>query len=473
MKKLSKENFKRLREAIEVAYPRRGMLLIFVREELDENLDAIVSPGSSLRDAIAELLVWAESRGRLRDVLIALQKDSGHPDVVVLCQELMQPVHPQPIVTSQGLAGGAPVSRRNVLEGALKWSGWGAAGLVVAVLGNEWGRETEAEPPAVREILTPEPTPISTPEPTPEPTPTPTPTPEPTPTPTPEPTPTPKLESRSNLQRFSDETVTVDASGNIVDRKTITAEYFTETAANVALHMVAIQGNRFLRGSPENEAGRFDREGPRLEVLVPDFFIGRYAVTQAQWRSVAQLRRIDRDLDADPSRFKGALRPVEQVTWDDTREFCARLSRESGKVYRLPSETEWEYVCRAETTTPFAFGETLATEIANYRAEYTYANGSKGKYRGQTVEVGNFLPNAWGVYDMHGNVWEWCEDAWRDNYSNKSIDSSAHFNNSTQKRVARGGSWDNYPWDCRSAMRSYFPRNNYGYYLGFRICCVL
>jgi formylglycine-generating enzyme required for sulfatase activity len=434
MKKLSKENFKRLREAIEVAYPRRGMLLIFVREELGENLEAIVSPGSSLRDAVAELLVWAESRGRLRDVLIALQKDVGHPDVVLLCQQLIQPVRsrastPRPSATPQGSAGGAPVSRRNVLEGALKWSGWGAAGLVVAVLANEWGRKTEAESPTAREISTP-------------------------------------------LQRFSDETVTVDASGNIVDRKTITAQYFTEMAANVGLDMVAIRGGRFLRGSLENEEGRNDNESPQQEVSVPGFFMGRYAVTQAQWKAVAQLPKVDRDLEADPSNFKGDRCPVEQVSWDDAQEFCARLSQVSGKLYRLPSEAEWEYACRAGTTTPFAFGETITTEIANYDGNSTYANAPTGGYREQTVDVGSFPPNAWGLYDMHGNVWEWCEDAGYDSYRGAPVDGSARVDNSTENKLLRGGSWYGIPRFCRSAFRDYGSRDFCLSNFGFRVLCV-
>ena len=139
----------------------------------------------------------------------------------------------------------------------------------------------------------------------------------------------------------------------------------------------------------------------------PDFWMGRYAVTQAQWRAVAQLPKVDRDLNADPSYFKGDRRPVERVSWDDAQEFCARLSQAMGATYRLPSEAEWEYVCRAGTTTPFALGATLTTDFANFDGDNSpYANAPKGEDRNETIVVGNFPPNAWGLYDMHGNVWE-------------------------------------------------------------------
>ena len=147
-----------------------------------------------------------------------------------------------------------------------------------------------------------------------------------------------------------------------------------------------------------------------------EFFLGQTPITQAQWQEVAGWERVERDLKADPSRFKGPNRPVEQVSWHEAVEFCRRLSQRSGKRYGLPSEAQWEYACRAGTTTPFHFGETLTAELANYDANFTYADGPKGSIGEQTTDVGSFPANAWGLQDMHGNVWEWCEDHWHENY---------------------------------------------------------
>jgi formylglycine-generating enzyme required for sulfatase activity len=155
--------------------------------------------------------------------------------------------------------------------------------------------------------------------------------------------------------------------------------------------MVLIPGGSFLMGSPEAEPDRSDNEGPQHKVTVPPFFMGRYPITQAQWRAVAALPQIKREPRPDPSRFKGDNRPVEQVNWYDAVEFCARLSAHTGRAYRLPTEAEWEYACRAGTTTPFAVGETITTEVANYDGNYTYNNGPKGEDRRETTN-----PNVMG-----------------------------------------------------------------------------
>jgi formylglycine-generating enzyme required for sulfatase activity len=184
--------------------------------------------------------------------------------------------------------------------------------------------------------------------------------------------------------------------------------------------------------------------------------MGKYAVTQAQWKAVALLPKVSRDLNPDPSGFKGANRPVENVLWEDAMEFCARLSKKTGRDYRLPSEAEWEYACRAGTTTPFHFGETITPDLANYDGNYTYASGPKGKYRQETTNVGSFPPNAFGLYDMHGNVWEWCADPWHPNYSDAPSDGSvwnSGKNEDRRYRMQRGGSWFYVPGICRAAYR--------------------
>jgi formylglycine-generating enzyme required for sulfatase activity len=275
-------------------------------------------------------------------------------------------------------------------------------------------------------------------------------------------------------QTFTFETVTPDNQGKIVNREKKQTNYLCENlGANIDLEMVYIPGGTFLMGSPDSEGG--DSEKPQHRVTVPPFYLGKYPITQAQWRFIASQPKIDLDLSPDPSNFKGDNRPVECVNWYQAVEFCKRLSKLTGKEYHLPSESQWEYACRAGTTTPFAFGATLSTEVANYNGNYTYANGKKGAYREETTPVGQFPPNAFGLYDMHGNVWEWCEDDWHDNYNGAPGDGSAWIidndNRSQFSKRLRGGSWSNYPIYCRSANRL---KNSPGIGIsyGFRVACV-
>ncbi|MEH2450126.1 formylglycine-generating enzyme family protein [Nostoc sp.] len=190
-------------------------------------------------------------------------------------------------------------------------------------------------------------------------------------------------------------------------------------------------------------------------------------MTQEQYQQI---------MGSNPSNFKGAKRPIEQVSWNDAVEFCKKLSQKIGRKYRLPSEAEWEYACRAGTTTPFHFGETITTELANYDGNYTYASAPKGKSRQETTEVGSFSPNAFGLYDMHGNVWEWCQDTWHDTYKGAPSDGSAWIDTDSPNRVLRGGSWFNFPSYCRSASRgnSYWAgRDGIVDIIGFRVVCAV
>ncbi|MCE2717543.1 MAG: SUMF1/EgtB/PvdO family nonheme iron enzyme [Dolichospermum sp.] len=228
----------------------------------------------------------------------------------------------------------------------------------------------------------------------------------------------------------------------------------------VVLEMVAIPGGKFLMGSPEGQGD--DSEKPQHQVTVPPFFMGKYPVTQAQWERVADLPKVKIDLRSKPSHFQGANLPVENVSWHDAQEFCARLSKATGKLYRLPSEAEWEYACRANTTTPYYFGDTITTDLVNHNGKY-----------GKTTDVGKFYPNAFGLYDMHGNVWEWCEDGWHKNYINAPIwpNDSIAWISSNNKQILRGGSWIDLRGLCRSACRN----GNNAYYrcydYGFRVAC--
>ena len=175
----------------------------------------------------------------------------------------------------------------------------------------------------------------------------------------------------------------------------------------------------------------------------------------------------------EADRFVAPDKPVVGVSWQDAVAFCDRLAERTGRPYRLPSEAEWEYACRAGTTTPFYFGKTLADELANYNASETYADGPEGEYRKELTSVNYFgLANAFGLSDMHGNVLEWCQDHWHDNYEGAPKDGSAWLSSDEREnRVLRGGSWDDFPWFCRSAYRLNNPPGNRTYNLGFRVCC--
>ena len=260
----------------------------------------------------------------------------------------------------------------------------------------------------------------------------------------------------------------------LINRSLGTAKRFIENLENqVQLEMVQIPAGTFKMGAPENEEASRDSERPQHEVTVPTFFMGKYQVTQAQWKFVASLEKVNRKLKPDPSDFKGDNRPVERVSWSDSVEFCDRLSEYTKRNYRLPSEAEWEYACRAGTTTPFHFGETITSDLANYNAEYTYGAGTKGTYRKETTEVGSFgVANTLGLYDMHGNVWEWCEDIWHSNYQGAPTDGSAwvegKYENNNRYRLLRGGSWYNYPEICRSASRG---DDSISLNVGLRVVC--
>ncbi|OBQ29724.1 MAG: Sulphatase-modifying factor protein [Aphanizomenon flos-aquae MDT14a] len=262
------------------------------------------------------------------------------------------------------------------------------------------------------------------------------------------------------------EVVTVNNFGEIIQRQPRIAKYFIEDLGNgVKLEMAVIPGGSFMMGSPENEAGSSDNESPQHQVTVPSFFMGKYPVTQAQYQAI---------MGTNPSLFKGSNRPVECVSWDNAVAFCEKLSQITGKTYRLPSEAEWEYACRAGTTTPFHFGETITTDLANYNGNYTYGQEPKGVYRRETTEVGSFgVANNFGLYDMHGNVWEWCQDNWHSNYEGAPIDGSAWLGieKNTNTRLLRGGSWSFNPANCRSASRNHSTLDYDYYYFGFRVVC--
>jgi formylglycine-generating enzyme required for sulfatase activity len=262
------------------------------------------------------------------------------------------------------------------------------------------------------------------------------------------------------MESFAFETVTVNEQGAVIQTQTHQTQRFVESLPNgVTLPLVAIPAGRFMMGSRTGEG--YEDERPQHSVSVPTFFIGQYPITQAQWEAIMSW--------SPPYRCEGANRPVDRVNWHNAMEFCKRLSKLTGRAYRLPSEAEWEYACRAGTVTPFYFGPTITTDIANYVGIHTYREEPEGSYRHVTTDVGSFPPNTFGLYDMHGNVWEWCADAWHKDYTGAPTDGSVWESNPVSYRVMRGGCWHDPPNICRSAARLKYNSNDGEDYFGFRV----
>ena len=250
------------------------------------------------------------------------------------------------------------------------------------------------------------------------------------------------IAQRSNNEEFEFEVVKVDATGKIYKRHKHKAKQQIENVYGINLEMVYIPAGEFMMGSNERKA-----EQPIHKVTIKQpFYMGKYPITQAQWIAI---------MGNNPSSSKGDNRPVERVSWDDAVKFCEKLSNLTNQTYRLPSEAEWEYACRAGTTTKYYFGETISDKLANY-----------GKNVGKTTDVGNYPANSFGLYDMYGNVWEWCVDYYQDNYNNAPTDGSV-CENTSKYRVLRGGSWSYDSLNVRSANR--FRLNVWYNVIGFRV----
>jgi formylglycine-generating enzyme required for sulfatase activity len=315
-----------------------------------------------------------------------------------------------------------------------------------------------------------------------------------------------KRAEQTDLPPWDGETVFVDRQGNIIKRQPVTAKYYEEDipfnkrkdqppAGLTEIRMLLIPGGTLLKDGKT--------------IYIKPFFMAQTPITQAQWWAIASRKdlKIKNNLDLTPSRFKDDygetshwLRPVEKVSWFDAIEYCGRLAKLTKFPYALPSEAQWEYACHANTEAPlvkggqggsyppFHYGETLTAKLANYDSQQTYADEAKTASPKQTTPVGNYPPNAFGLQDMHGNVWEWCIDLW--DAEERAISGSDRFaldNNPTNlldknitmqllsdknTRVLRGGSWNLNPWNCRSARRSrLFPGNRLNYVIGFRVVC--
>lgn len=276
-----------------------------------------------------------------------------------------------------------------------------------------------------------------------------------------------------NLRPFTFDVVSIDAQGLETSRNRRQAEYLTENLGiGLALEMVAIPGGTFQMGSSEAEMEGNGDERPQSSRAIAPFYLSKFPVTQAQWKAVAALPQVNRAINSEPSNFKGDNLPVEQVSWHDAVEFCARLSKKTGRTYRLPSEAQWEYACRAGTTTPFSFGETITTDLANYDGNSSYGSGPQGVSRQKTTPVGSFPANAFGLHDMHGNVWEWCADHWHESYIGAPSDGKAWLDASvsdSHPRVLRGGAWSHGSGESRSANRLENDPDSASNNIGFRV----
>jgi formylglycine-generating enzyme required for sulfatase activity len=258
---------------------------------------------------------------------------------------------------------------------------------------------------------------------------------------------------------------------------------FEEHLGNgITLCMNLIPPGNFIMGSPDRELGRAVDEAPLHSVkFAQAFFMGKYAITQAQWMAVTAMPKVERELPPTPSYFQGDNRPIGQINWYEAVEFCSRLAKMSGRPYRLPTEAEWEYACRAGTTTPFHFGEFISIDLANFREIVTEYGGmthvgnhgdvSRRDSYEETKDVGSFgVSNDFGLFDMHGNILEWCQDTWHDSYLGASADGSAWIGED-DTRVLRGGSWKDSPYECRSALRNWSTADVKYNDVGLRVVC--
>ncbi len=278
--------------------------------------------------------------------------------------------------------------------------------------------------------------------------------------------PSPKLRSLQ-LTKIEFASVKLDRKGDIRSSPKGVAKIYQENLGNgVNLIMVKIPAGSFIMGSPESEHHRVENESPQHQVTLKEFYIAQTEITQSQYQSI---------MGENPSKFKGNNHPVERVDWNQAQEFCRKLSLKTGKTYTLPSESQWEYACKAGTTTPFSGGETITTKVANYAGNYegkeSYRNEPKGVNRASTTDVMTFPPNAFGLYDMQGNVWEWCADNWHDTYEGAPKDDRV-WHDKDPNMLLRGGCWSERPELCRSASRiGNLPDTRVDAF-GFRVVCA-
>jgi formylglycine-generating enzyme required for sulfatase activity len=255
-----------------------------------------------------------------------------------------------------------------------------------------------------------------------------------------------------------------------------------EVVNSIGLRLALVPPGRFRMGSPEHEVGRSDDEGPLHEVeITRAFFFAVFPVTQGEYLRIMGNNPAHfspgRSAKKAPKTAATSAFPVETVSWHEAAAFCDRLSalpgeREAGRVYRLPTEAEWEYACRAGTSSTFHFGDSLSSRQSNVRGDSPYGGGARGPYIGRTCPVGSYRPNAFGLYDFHGNVYEWCGDWYDDRYYQGSPGSDPAGTPTGTRKVLRDGSWADQALACRSANRNSQPPHDRNMHVGFRVVCV-
>jgi formylglycine-generating enzyme required for sulfatase activity len=251
-----------------------------------------------------------------------------------------------------------------------------------------------------------------------------------------------------------------DLAGFVPDRKAIGESELPLPFTNgIGMKFVWIPPGNFVMGSPIGEKERENTEAQHKVTLTKGFYMGVHLVTQDQWQAV---------MGNNPSEFKGEKNPVDTVSWDDCQAFIKKLKEKDQRPYRLPTEAEWEYACRAGTTTPFHFGQTISTDQANYNGEIIDGTGMKGVSRKRTLSVGSFPANTWGLHDMHGNLFQWCQD-WHGDYPRGDV-VDPQGTDGKKGRVIRGGSWLHGPKYCRSAFRGWNTPGFRYHAFGFRLC---
>jgi formylglycine-generating enzyme required for sulfatase activity len=290
------------------------------------------------------------------------------------------------------------------------------------------------------------------------------------------------------------EVISADNRGRIIERRREFAQYFLEQIVpGITLEMLEIPGGTFLMGSVDVELEglkkdyvtgveddvreslirRLQSESPQRLVKIKPIYMSKTEITQTQWRAIAAQPKVKRELISDPSNFKGGNRPVEKVSWEDAIEFCERLSRATGRKYRLPTEAEWEYAARAGTSSQFHFGDGVSADWTNFQGKLTFGGSPRGDFKQQTLPVASYgITNAFGLYDMHGNVWEWCQDRWHESYVSAPADGQvweAEKDSIAYLKVIRGGGWDSPGAELRSAARNRVTSTIRLSNLGFRV----
>jgi eukaryotic-like serine/threonine-protein kinase len=270
------------------------------------------------------------------------------------------------------------------------------------------------------------------------------------------------------LEMIKFTSIKLNNSGAVIDQPQSHSHIFQEELAKgIFLNMVQIPAGTFMMGASDREEDQKGSEQPQHSVNINTFYLGQTQITQAQWTAIFP--------DRSGKISSNSQLPINSISWLDALEFCQRLSAKTGRKYRLPSESEWEYACRATTTTPFTYGDTISSSIVNYDAARPYKRAPKETCRGKATAVGIFPPNLFGLYDMHGNLWEWCLDEWFADYIDAPTDGSSRGDLKTRdemsQRVVRGGSWFSQGQMCRAASRnSLFASSQHNHY-GFRVVC--